>query len=205
MKAFKKFKSMTNQGEKFGGEAVKVLRKMPMWQRIVSAIVAFLLVFLLWPADAAKTITAWANDAETQVATEEGVTDPDPESPDPGGGGEESDDPEVDPESSDQPEVAGPVLETDSTDESTETEEDSGTLNAAGPEACGAYVWDFSAYTGNKKTIKTKSDVASYEKHVYNATGKVAQITFIDPFSTNNNTLDGGSTTISTSGFEMNN
>lgn len=146
MKAFKKFKSMTNQREKFGGEAVKVLRKMPMWQRIVSAIVAFLLVFLLWPADAAKTITAWANDAETQVATEEGVTDPDPESPDPGGGGEESDDPEVDPESSDQPEVEdiSGDSETDEGFEDGEFDENAIYLDATNPvpnitENCGPY------------------------------------------------------------------
>ena len=149
MKAFKKFKSMTNQGEKFGGEAVKVLRKMPMWQRIVSAIVAFLLVFLLWPADAAKTITAWANDAETQVATEEGVTDPDPESPDPGGGGEESDDPEVNPEpdpeiepEAEPEESAGSETSAESFDQ--ETDENANFLDASNPvpnltEVCGPF------------------------------------------------------------------
>lgn len=115
--------------------AVTFLRRMPLWQRLISAIMAVLLVFLLWPADAAKTLTAWATDSEASPTTEEAT----PEADDPGSGGEEADDPEVDPDTPDQPEVAGPVLETDSSDESTETEEDSGTLNAAGPEACGAY------------------------------------------------------------------
>lgn len=50
--------------------AVAYLRRMPMWQRVVSAVMAVLLAFLLWPADAAKTFRAWA-DAAAEAAAEQ--------------------------------------------------------------------------------------------------------------------------------------
>ena len=90
MKSMKNLNLAKKLGKTSWGGASATLRKMPMWQRIVSAIVAFLLVFLLWPADAAKTLTAWANDTEAAATTEE-VTEPEPEADDPGG--EEAEEP----------------------------------------------------------------------------------------------------------------
>lgn len=202
MKSIKNLNLAEKLGKSSWGGASATLRKMPMWQRIVSAIVAFLLVFLLWPADAAKTITAWANDTEAAQTTEEGATDPDPESPDPGGGGEESDDSEVDPETPDQPEVAGPVLESDSSDEET-NDENIHSLNDAKDEQCGPYEWDFSAYFGSKTTLNTSSS-STLNTEDYFATNKSARITFVGPYSANYSTLDGGSTTIDSNGYVMN-
>ena len=78
---FKNAKHSTSQSK-----AVTFLKVMPMQQRVVCAIMAVLLVFLLWPANAAKTIVAWGDAAaaaiEEATATEEVVT---PEAEDPGG------------------------------------------------------------------------------------------------------------------------
>ena len=100
--------------------AVKFLRRMPLWQRVISAIMAVLLVFLLWPADAAKTLTAWATDAEATPTTEEATPEADPEADDPGTGGEESDDPTPDPTEPEAGEVAGPDLQDFSNEEASE-------------------------------------------------------------------------------------
>ena len=82
---FKNAKHSTSQSK-----AVTFLKVMPMWQRVVCAIMAVLLVFLLWPANAAKTIVAWGDAAAAAIeeasSTEEVVTpEGEGEAEDPGG------------------------------------------------------------------------------------------------------------------------
>ena len=192
MKSFKNLNLGKKLGKTSWGGASATLRKMPIWQRIVSAIVAFLLVFLLWPAESAKTITAWAgeNVQASEITEEASEPEVEPEAESDDSGGEEA-------------EVAGPVLLSDEELLEEAIDENIHSLNEAKDEQCGPYEWDFSAYFGSKTTLNTSSS-STLNTEEYYATNKSALITFIGPYSANYSTLDGGSTTIDSNGYTMN-
>lgn len=213
MKAFKNFSSMLNHGENLRGEHAKVLRKMPMWQRIVSAIVAFLLVFLLWPAESAKTITAWAGEnAQATQTTEEAA---DPVADDPGGEVDPEVDPVPDPEPepevdpADDPQEEAGEEATFEDSENAEFDENAIYLDSNAPvngvqESCGPFEWDFSAYKNNNRSFSTVSTEAAIQRYAYLDTNKQATLQFVSPFNSSSDKLDGGASSATENGFVMN-
>lgn len=179
--------------------AVAYLRRMPMWQRVVSAVMAVLLAFLLWPADAAKTFRAWADAAAEAAAEQEAAIVED----DSGGteseadvGGEEATDEfaEADEESLAADEDSAIPHE----DGEIFTEDGSPVPNA-NPEACGPYVWDFSAYS-SKVTLSRVTKSSTPNSLEYSDKTKKATVVFYGPlgYTSGNYNLDGGDATIKT-------
>lgn len=196
--------------------AVAYLRRMPIWQRVVSAVMAFLLAFLLWPADAAKTFRAWA-DAATEAVAEQEVTptdgdlegtDDDPEADI--GGEKVIDDSVLDSNavSDDDELVSNAEAEGSDRDGEILTNDGSPVPND-NPEKCGPYIWNFSAYSSQVEMTQTTTSSTPATLDYADST-KVADLKFIGPlfYASGSTTyyLDGGSTFLSSNnGFKMHN
>ena len=187
--------------------AVAYLRRMPMWQRVVSAVMAVLLAFLLWPADAAKTFRAWA-DAAAEAAAEQQAAIVE----DDAGGTEVDAATDADVGGEEASEAAGTDEETIETSKDANEEADSSVPHEDGEifaidrsqlpnDINEAYnnVWDFSAYPSSvvmsKVTNKTVANSLAYADK-----NKIADLVFYGPLANSSNAnykLDGGDSTIS--------